>query len=73
MITNKRKPIYFTYSINNQPISRSNPVKYLGVQVESKLNWSKHCKFVVIKGTKSLNYLRRSTFGCSRAAKCAAY
>ena len=73
MITNKRKPIPFTYSINHQPISWSNPVKYLGVQVDSKLNWSKHCKYVVSKGTKSLNYLRRSMFGCSRAAKCAAY
>ena len=31
-------------------------MKYLGVQVDSKLNWSKHCKFVVNKGTKSLNY-----------------
>ena len=73
MITNKRKPIPFAYSINHQPISWSNPVKYLGVQVDSKLNWSKHCKYVVSKGTKSLNYLRRSIFGCSRAAKCAAY
>ena len=73
MITNKCKPIPFTYSINHQPISWSNPVKYLGVQVDSKLSWSKHCKFVVSKGTKSLNYLRRSMFGCNRAAKCAAY
>jgi len=30
LITNKRQLIHFTYSINNQPISWSNPVKYLG-------------------------------------------
>ena len=52
MIANKRKPIPFTYSIKH----RSNPVKYLGVQVDSKLNWSKHCKFVVSKGTKLQSY-----------------
>ena len=48
-------------------------MKYLGVQVDFKLNWSKHCKSVVSKGNKSLNYFRRSMFGCNRAAECAAY
>jgi len=39
MITNnKHKSISFTYFVNNQSISWSNMVKYLGVQVDSKLN-----------------------------------
>ena len=73
MITNKHKPISFTYFVNNQSISWSNTVKYLGVQVDSKLNWSKKCKFIASKGTKFLNYLQRSMLGCTRAAKYAAY
>ena len=47
-------------------------MKYLGVQVDSKLTWSKRCKFVVSKGTKSLNNLCRSMFSCTREAKHAA-
>ena len=43
------------------------------MQVDSKSNWSKQCKFVASKGTKSLNYLRRLMFGCTREAKYAAY
>ena len=39
MITNKRKPIPFTYFIDNQPISWSNPVKYLGVQITNMLHF----------------------------------
>ena len=73
MITNKRKLIPFMYHINQQPISWSSPVKYLGLLVDSKLSWSKHCKFVVGKGTRSLNCLHRSMFGCSHTVKYAAY
>ena len=55
MITNKRKPIPFIYRINQRPISWCSPVKYLGLLVDTKLSWSKHCKFVVGKGIRSLN------------------
>ena len=72
-ITNKRKPVNFTYYINDQSILWNNPVKYLGVLVDGKLSWSKHCRYAIKKATKSLNCLRRSMFGCSCVAKCAAY
>ena len=72
-ITNKRKPVNFTYCINGQSILWNNPVNYLGVLVDGKLSWSKHCRYAINKATKSLNCLRRSMFGCSRVAKCAAY
>ena len=72
-ITNKWKPVNFTYYINGQSILWNNPVKYLGVLVDGKLSWSKHCRYAINKATKSLNCLRRSMFGCSCVAKCAAY
>ena len=70
-ITNKQKPVNFTYCVNRQLISWNNSVKYLGVLVDRKLSWSKHCRYAINKATKSLNCLHHS--GCSRVAKCAAY
>ena len=61
------------YCINQQLISWCSPLKYLGLLVDFKSSWSKHCMFVVNKGTRSLNCLRGSMFGCSCTAKYAAY
>ena len=72
-ITNKRRPVKFSYYINGQPILWNNPVKYLSLLVDGKLTWSKHCRYAISKATKSLNCRHCSIFGCSREAKCAAY
>ena len=73
-ITNKRNnPLKFIYHINQEPISWSDLVKYLGLHVHSKLSWSKQCKYVISRATRSLNCLRCSMFGCSREAKYMAY
>ena len=48
-------------------------MKYLGVFVTSKLNWSDHCKYCVRKATVCLNHLHRIMFGASFSAKNIAY
>ena len=72
-ITNKHIQLTYTYHIDQQPISWRDSVKYLGLHVHSKLSWSKHCKSVISKATRSLNCLRCSMFGCNREAKHIAY
>ena len=72
-ITNKQKPVKFSYYINGQSISWNNSVKYLGLLVDGKLNWSKQCRYAVSKANKFLNCLHHSMFGCRREAKYAAY
>ena len=68
-ITNKRRPVKFSYYINGQPILWNNPVKYLGLFVDGKSAWSKHCRYANSKATKLLHCLCCSMFGCSRETK----
>jgi len=46
MITNKKSPLKFTYTINGIPIKEVDFVKYLGVIIDSKLTWKEHVKQV---------------------------
>ena len=48
-------------------------MKYLGVFVTAKLNWSDHCKYCAHKATVCFNHLRRIMFGASFSAKNIAY
>ena len=72
-INNKRCPLHFNYYIGSHLISWVQKVKYLGVFVTSKLNWSDHYKYCVHKATVCLNHLCRIMFGASFLAKNIAY
>ena len=69
-VTNKRKPIRFTYKLNDDSLDQVEAFKYLGVIIDKKLSWSEHVNHV--KG-KVLNLLRRSLHGCSKTAKARTY
>ena len=58
-ITNKRKPISFTYLIDSQPVRWTN----LSIHINNKLQWSSQCQFAASKATRVLNVLRRTVFG----------
>jgi len=59
-ITNNKKPISFTYFIGDQPVQLTNLVKYLGIHINSKLQWSTQCQIVAAKATRILNVFRRT-------------
>ena len=56
-----------------QPINWVTKIKYLGVVINFKLNWSDHCQKVVQKASASLNRLRRAMYSCTDGAKSLAY
>ena len=72
-ITNKHSPITFTYTIGQTSVYWSNLVRYLGVSVNTKVNWSDHCRIIAAKVTGTLNCLQRSMLGCSCEAKSIQY
>ena len=71
--TNKRTPVSFTHSVGLQPINWFTKVKYLGVVLSSKLNWTDHCRAIAHKASLSLNRLCRAMYGCLDTAKFLAY
>ena len=72
-ITNKRKKIYYIYSLNSAPLEWVDTFRYLGVRINSNLTWSDHVSEAKMKATRLLNLLRRSMQGCSKQAKARAY
>ena len=43
--------------INNIPVDRVHSTKFLGVYIDSKLNWSEHIKYIKGKLTKSIGII----------------
>ena len=72
-LTNKRSPITFSYSIGLHSVSWVKQVKYLGLYVTPKLDWSLQCKHAASRATACLNRLRRVMYGSSPIAKAIAY
>ena len=72
-ITNKKKPIAYTYHINNSAVEWVDTFKYLGVKIHNKLNWGEHVKDVSSRASRVLNLLRRTMHGCHKDTKKKAF
>ena len=59
-ISNKRNPINFVYSIHNTALSKVDSAKYLGVIIDSKLNWKKQYSSLISSCKKTLSFIRRN-------------
>ena len=68
-ISNKRNPINFTYSIHNTPLYKVDSAKYLGVTIDSKLNWNKQYSSIIKSCTQTLSFIRRNLPKASRNIK----
>merc|ERR1712240_67839 len=47
--TLKQKPTLFTYKIHGTNLQTQNSAKYLGVTLDSKLNWNKNCLNALVR------------------------
>ena len=52
MITRKHSPLGYTYCIDDSPISWKSIVKYLGIHLNSTLNWTDHLQIIAAKATR---------------------
>ena len=72
-VTNKTKPIMNNYHINNEHLSKKEMIKYLGVNIDSKLTFNNHIKEKSKKATTVLNMLKRNLYFAPRSVKYKAY
>ena len=59
-ITNKKSPITIPYLIHGTPISETDSAKYLGVIIDSNLNWRQQYASITKKCNSTLAFLRRN-------------
>jgi len=68
-ISGQRSKPTRTYYLWTDPTSSVNSHRYLGVTVYSGLKWHEHISNVSIKATRTLNFVRRNTYCCSKEAR----
>ena len=71
-ITNK-KTLEFDYKMNDSSLTPVNHHPYLGVELDSNLNWNQHINNITMKGTRALNFLKRNLHNCPPSIKEKAY
>ncbi len=72
-VTNKRNPIVAQYSIHGQILECVESAKYLGVSIDSKLNFNSHVDAITKKANSACGFLSRNLRKCSRKIKAASY
>ena len=73
LISRKCCPTKFDYNIRGTSLSWKPLVRYLGVYINSKLDWTDHCKITAAKATRCLNFLRHTMWSAPQSAKSLAY
>ena len=51
-ISNKKNLIYYNYHLCNNSLHWCTSTRYLGVIIDSKLNWNSHCDFITAKSSE---------------------
>ena len=73
-VTNKRKHTLHTqYKIHDRILNTVDKTKYLGVTIQSKLNWKPHINNITKKANNIRAFLQRNLSKCPRPVKEQAY
>ena len=69
----KREPARLPLYLHGTAIPKADSIKYLGVTIDSKVNWNAHVISTAAKGHLSLGFVRRNILTTSEQVKSTAY
>ena len=72
-ISRKRDPILQNYTLHGHLLEHVTSAKYLGITINSNLNWDEHINNTTTKANKTLGFLRRNLKISSKNVKEKAY
>ena len=72
-ITKRKYPVLATYTIGKNVIQEVNYIKYLGVTIDSQLNWNEHIKAISQKANATKGFLHRNITSCPTKVKLNCY
>ena len=72
-VSHSRKPLQHFYSLGNEILQEVSDAKYLGIQIDNKLDWNKHISTVAARGQSKLSFLNRNLKGCPKKLRDTAY
>ena len=72
-VSRSRKPLQHFYSLGNEILQEVSDAKYLGIQIDNKLDWNKHISTVAARGQSKLAFLNRNLKGCPTKLRDTAY
>ena len=73
ILPSKTKRVIQTYHIHGHNLEAEDSSKYLGVTLDNRLNWDQHINNAVMKGNRTLGFLRRNLSECTTQVKAATY
>ena len=72
-VSRSRKSLQHFYSLGNKILQEVSDAKYLGIQIDNKLDWNKHISTVAARGQSKLAFLNRNLKGCPKKLRDTAY
>ena len=72
-VSRSRKPLQHFYSLCNEILQEVSDAKYLGIQIDNKLDWNKHISTVAARGQSKLAFLNGNLKGCPKKLRDTAY
>ena len=72
-VSRSRKPLQHFYSLGNEILQEVSDAKYLGIQIDNKLDWNKHISTVAARGQSKLAFPNRNLKGCPKKLRDTAY
>ena len=64
---------FLQFTLGNEILQEVSDAKYLGIQIDNKLDWNNHISTVAARGQSKLAFLNRNLKGCPKKLRDTAY